>query len=123
MKKIVFVLCAAVLLFAAAALGYFAGKKSADPVVTGTTFYAVIEEINGTSFLVDGLEINDINSRGEFYFTVDDQTVLEWRNTGIAISDLQVGDTIAVTYTGEVMETYPVRINDIIKLQLLDDEK
>lgn len=35
-------------------------------------FYAVISERDGSHLLVDGLEINDINSRGQFYLTIDD---------------------------------------------------
>jgi len=49
------------------------------------TFYAEIKKINGTNLLVDGLDVNDINYRGEFSFKVLEETKLEWRNTAIEL--------------------------------------
>jgi hypothetical protein len=105
-----------------AAISYLVGRLNA-PDVNTKTFYATVESINGNSFVVQGLEVNDINSRGQFTFTVEDTTALEWHNTEIQISDLQAGDTISVTYSGGVTETYPAGIENIIKIVLLDDEK
>lgn len=105
-----------------AVISYLVGRLNA-PDVNTKTFYATVESINGNSFVVQGLEVNDINSRGQFTFTVDDTTTLEWHNTEIQISDLQAGDTISVTYSGGVTETYPAGIENIIKIVLLDDEK
>jgi len=87
------------------------------------TFYAEIKKINNTNLLVDGLDINDINYRGEFSFRIDEQTKLEWRNTSIEFSDLDEGDNISITFEGEIQETYPAQINDVVRIQLLDDEK
>lgn len=87
------------------------------------TFYAEIKNINGSNLLVDGLEINDINYRGEFFLKVTEQTKLEERNTAIDFSDLDEGDNISITFEGEIQETYPARINDVVRIQLLDDEK
>ena len=105
-----------------AVISYLVGRLNA-PDVNTKTFYATVESINGNSFVVQGLEVNDINSRGQFMFTVEDTTALEWHNTEIQISDLQAGDTISVTYSGGVTETYPAGIENIIKIVLLDDEK
>ena len=105
-----------------AVISYLVGRLNA-PDMNTKTFYATVESINGNSFVVQGLEVNDINSRGQFTFTVDDTTTLEWHNTEIQISDLQAGDTISVTYSGGVTETYPAGIENIIKIVLLDDEK
>lgn len=105
-----------------AVISYLVGRLNA-PDVNTKTFYATVESINGNSFVVQGLEVNDINSRGQFTFTVEDTTALEWHNTEIQISDLQAGDTISVTYSGGVTETYPAGIENIIKIVLLDDEK
>lgn len=126
MKKTVYSTGAVLLLAAVFAFGFFCGRRSASAAEEGmnsTTFYAVIEEINDNSLLVEGLEVNDINSRGKFHFAVEDTTLLEWRHTAIGLSDLQEGDTIAVTYTGMVQETSPAGISDVVKIQLLDDEK
>lgn len=105
-----------------AVISYLVGRLNA-PDMNTKTFYATVESINGNSFVVQGLEVNDINSRGQFTFTVEDTTALEWHNTEIQISDLQAGDTISVTYSGGVTETYPAGIENIIKIVLLDDEK
>lgn len=91
--------------------------------INSQTFYAEIKKINGTNLLVDGLDVNDINYRGEFSFKVTGQTKLEWRNTAIDFSELDEGDNISITFEGEIQETYPARINDVVRIQLLDDEK
>lgn len=121
MKKSILVAGLVLLLVTAAFAGFLAGRKSAVPVI-GATFYAVIDKIDGNYLTVSGLEVNDINSRGRFQFAADENTILEWRLTKIDLTDLRVGDTISVTYTGSVMETSPAMLNDVVKVQLLDDE-
>ena len=108
-------------------VGYIIGA-SEDSLSDGSdslsqTFYAEILEINGSSLLVKGLSVNDINFRGEFSFSVSEKTKLEWRYTEITLSDLDVGDTVSITFKGEIMESYPAIISEIVKIQLLDDEK
>ena len=99
---------------------FWAGRLTAAPADT-CTFYAVIERIDGPHLLVQGLDINDINHRGQFHFTIQDSTVLLGQNTAIASNDLQVGNRIAVTYTGPVQETYPAGLTCVTMLQLLKD--
>ncbi|ACL18995.1 hypothetical protein [Desulfitobacterium hafniense] len=112
-----------ILLVAVASGGFWIGRNTADPIA-GATFYATIEDIDQNNFLVNGLDVNDINNRGEVYFSVDNKTKLEWRHTQITREDLQIGDTISVTYLGEVQESYPRRIvNPVIRVTLLEDEK
>ncbi len=123
MKKNILIICYLILLGAVAIGGFWLGRNTADPIV-GTTFYATIKDIDGNNFLVNGLDVNDINNRGEVYFSVDSKTKLEWRYTEITRADLQPGDTISVTYTGAVQESYPRRIVDpVIMVTLLEDEK
>ena len=50
------------------------------------------------------------------------ETELEWRNTKINVTDLNVGDNISITFTGEILDSYPAQIKDVVKIQLLDDE-
>ena len=126
MKK--FIVAAAFVIVAAAAgvAGFFIGRGGADAeggqIPESQTFYAAVEEINGASFLVEGLSVNDINFRGAFEFTVDENTVLQWRYTPLEATQLEPGDNISITFTGEILETYPGQIRDVIKIQLLDDE-
>ena len=114
-------------------LGYFIGYKRAYDKIesanqnisynnTQQTFYAKIEEIKDNFILVKGLSVNDINFRGEFTISVVGETELEWRNTKINVTDLNVGDNISITFTGEILDSYPAQIKDVVKIQLLDDE-
>ncbi|SHN87097.1 hypothetical protein [Desulfitobacterium chlororespirans] len=123
MKKTILIVGYLILLVAVASGGFWIGRNTAEPIA-GATFYATIEDINQNNFLVNGLDVNDINNRGEVYFRVDNKTKLEWRHTQITREDLQIGDTISVTYIGEVQESYPRRIvNPVIRITLLEDEK
>ena len=86
------------------------------------TFYATITDIQSDTLTVKGMEINDINYRSDFTFTVRDDTRIYWRYTDITLEDLDIGDNISITFSGEVQETSPAKITvDVI--QLLDDEK
>lgn len=120
MRKSVY-LAGIVLVAIAFAAGFFTGRNTKD-TLAGVTFYAEIEKISDENMEVRGLEVNDVNSRGRFYFTVEDTTVLEWHHTKIVLDDFEVGDTVAVTCSGFVDETYPARIHNVMKIQLLDDE-
>ena len=85
-------------------------------------FYAEIKTINGNRFRVDGLEINDINHRGEYTFSIDpSKTDLIWRGVDITVDVLQPGYTIAIYYSGAVSETYPAQISNVDRIWLLDD--
>ena len=87
------------------------------------TFYAEITDISGELFTVDGLKINDINFRGDFTFSIVTETELVWRGNKMRLDEFSIGDTIAISFTGAVQETYPGHIQDVIRVQLLDDEK
>lgn len=110
------------LLCCIAVISYSAGKRSSTGADT-TTFYAAIESISDNCLIVQGLDVNDINGRGYFKFTIDEDTILEWHNTEIEISDLHAGDTISITYSGAVAESDPAGIENILKIILLEDEK
>ncbi len=105
-------------------IGFNNGLKDSDPTkIFGTTFYAEIEEINDNKvILVKGLDVNDINFRSKFTFTVEENTILEWRHTKIYFNDLKVGQRISITFTGVILESYPAVIKGVGKIVLLDDE-
>ncbi len=119
-------------------LGYFIGYKNAydkienknqdqdqniNLIIDQQTFYAEITEITDNILYVRGLDVNDINYRGEFTFSIIEETELLWRGTKIELSELDVGDNIAITFEGEILESYPAQIKEVVKIQLLDDEK
>lgn len=87
----------------------------------GQTFYASILEIRDEMFRVEGLSVNDVNFRGEFTFRVDEDMDVVWRYTDLEAEDLAVGDHIAITFVGDILETDPARIQRVTRLQLLDD--
>ena len=97
--------------------------------IYGQTFYATIESIkqyNDGRFHINvkGLEVNDINYRGDFTFTVTDTIEMTWRGEKIDISDLQEGDTISITFTDEILnDISPTPLNEVVKVQLLEEER
>ena len=132
LKKAVRVLIAGAIIAAVAVGFYLIGYKTAyDRIEEGSfvqavfpqTFYAEITDISGELFTVDGLEINDINFRGAFTFSIATETELVWRGNKMRLDEFNIGDTIAINFTGAVQETYPGHIQDVVRVQLLDDEK
>lgn len=117
-KILVILFCVVVCITVGFVGGYMVGVKKETQ-----TFYAQIQESRDDYFLVEGLSVNDINFRGQYTFTVTEQTKLEWRYTEITLADLDVGDTVAITYQGGIRETAPAGIEKVVKIQLLDDEK
>ena len=108
--------------------GFFLGKaqtlKQQQQIIDVqdcTTIYGEITQISGDAITVEGLPVNDINGRGAFFFTVSHDTPITWRSTAVAASALQQGNTIAVTYTGEVLESNPAQLCHVVKLEVLDD--
>lgn len=87
------------------------------------TFYATITNINDSNFEVKGLNVNGINYRGEFTFVVTTKTKMEWRGTELSVSDFDINDNISITFSGEIQEISPARILNVVRIQLLDDEK
>lgn len=131
MKKHKKIIIFAISLFAVAIAAFFVGRLTANrnynwlPSVSGQTFYAKILKVDGNYLHVEGLEVNDINHRGEFTFTIDENTMLEWHNTKLLMTsgDLDAGDLISITYSGFVLETYPAGLTKVDKITLLDDER
>ncbi len=126
-RFVIAILCYSV---AIAGVFYFIGYKVAydriensAPTLIPQTFYATISDIQDNTLTVKGMEINDINFRGEFRFSVTEETKIIWRYTDILIEDLDIGDHISITFTGEIFETYPQQIQQVEIIQLLNDEK
>lgn len=101
---------------------YYRMEQSAHTLIP-QTFYATISDIQDRTFTVTGMEVNDINFRGEFLFTAAETTKVTWRHTDILPEDLDVGDSVSITFTGDILESYPAQIQQVEMIQLLDDEK
>ena len=118
---------AAVLAFAGANVGSFLlGRASAEHNSVSweeaSVFYAQIVERRENTLLVEGLPVNNVNHRGQFSFTLGEDTRLLWRGEEITQEALHSGDTVAVTYSGETLEVYPVMLPQVYQVLLLEDE-
>ena len=51
------------------------------------------------------------------YTTVDSLT-----QGAVALEDLDVGDQISVSFTGEILAAYPAKITQVEAIRLLEDE-
>lgn len=104
-------------------------EKELENIRFGQTFYATIVEIKttkkGTTMLhVKCLDINNRDHIGDYYITISDMTLITWNGKVINISELDIGDNIAITYTDESIATmYPPTLSEIVRIRLLDDEK
>lgn len=91
----------------------------------GKDFYAKIKEINEyngiTTLLVEGIEENSINYRGEFTFTVND-TEIFWNNEKVNITSLKENQIISIVSFGEIMEIYPARLTKVKKIIILNNK-
>lgn len=97
------------------------------------TFYATIEEISDSevygikTIKIKGLNINDINHRGEFYFyvpldNIPDNFKIKWSSMDIEFEQLEVGQTIAVYAYGDILESEPELLSNVKMLVILDDK-
>lgn len=88
--------------------------------LSNQTFYATIENINEykgkTSLIVKGLEENDINFRGSFTFSIEDNTLIsDSNNENVEKTSLEIGQTILIEFTGDILESSPAQI-DVTKI-------
>ncbi len=132
-QKIFIIIGIVVIIVVSCGIGVFIGqrivqKKDLEVIkVSSQTFYAKIESIkqyNDGSFLINvkGLEVNDINYRGNFTFKVDENIDITWRGEKAKFSDLKVGNDISITFTDEIIASIsPTPLKEVIKVQLLDD--
>ena len=112
---------ACLVVFALLTGAFFLGRLTA-PEKNFVTFYARITQISGDHLIVEGIPENDVNHRWSFQFSLEDAK-LTWRNTAITPDALDVGDLIAVTYTGSVLEISPAIIENVLEVKLLDDAR
>lgn len=126
-KRAALMVIVAVLVIGAFVGGFFAGQ-SGQRVETQLAWsdtevvYAEILSVDNAHFHVRGLDVNDINGRGEYTFSAKEHTKLIWRGTELYLSDFDAGDRIAFYYSGEVLTSYPARVLNVTKIKLLDDE-
>ena len=69
-------------------------------------FQAKVLEFDGTTILVEPVEGSD-ELRSADRFTVSAEGITE---------EIAVGDTVAITYNGDIMETYPAMLGEVEKI-------
>ncbi|MBE6889147.1 MAG: hypothetical protein E7485_03920 [Ruminococcaceae bacterium] len=127
-KRAVLIVIVVLLVIGAFVGGFFAGK-SGQRVETqfveryAEVVYAEILSVDDGYFHVRGLDVNDINGRGEYTFSAKENTRLVWHVTDIPLSDFDVGDRIAFYYNGLVLDSNPAQVQNVVKIKLLDDVK
>ena len=127
-KRAVLIVIVVLLVIGAFIGGFFAGK-SGQRVETqfveryAEVVYAEILSVDDGYFHVRGLDVNDINGRGEYTFSAKENTRLVWHVTDIPLSDFDVGDRIAFYYNGLVLDSNPAQVQNVVKIKLLDDVK
>lgn len=122
--RILTVFVAVVIFVCAFGGGFVVGRTTAklQNMPNCEVVYAEIISVYDSNFHVRGLDVNDINGRGEFTFFAKENTALVWRGTELSLSDFQAGDRIAFYYSGEVLLTYPEQVQNVLMIKLLDDE-
>ena len=109
-------------LLLAALVGYLIGyRNGAESVGAGNTFYATLEQRQTDQLSVTGLEVNDINYRGEFTFRVTSDTEISSRSQILSLDDLSLGDRLAITFVGPVLESYPAQLSRVTHIKKLND--
>lgn len=117
--------------------GYFRAANTLVEMVSEgmypDTFYATIEEIIDPevygikTIKVKGMDINDINHRGEFYFDVPldnipDNFKIKWNGSNINFEQLKVGQKIAVYNYGDTIESEPDFLNSVRMIVVLEEK-
>lgn len=88
------------------------------------TFYASIEKIiynDNNIIFVKGLDTNDPNYRGTFYFNIKDTTIIINNGKNANISDLNIGNKIQITFNDEIIDAIsPTPINNVQVIRILN---
>lgn len=106
-------------------LGSFLGTKVKrnQYIEKEQVFPARIREINEEYIKIKGLDSNEKDFRNKWFVIPLKNTKLRWKDEKIKLIHLNEGDLVSISFTGEATETYPITINNIKKLELLESEK
>ncbi len=103
-------------------------KLDLDTLTDDKTFYATVESIresnDRTMVFVKGLETNEMDYRGMFNFSIEDDIIITTcRGEKIDISDMKVGDTVIITFNDKIInDIIPTPLEKITKIEIVDDE-
>lgn len=122
MKKYVIVISFLFIVF----MGYNLGTL-ALPVklyrMPNQSFMAKVKEVNIDSIKVKGIDSNEKDFRNKWFIISLKGTKLRWQNEKIKMINLNKGDSVLITFTGEATSTYPTTINNVSLLELKEEYK
>lgn len=98
-------------------------------IVLATTFYATVLDINNIKtgdgkpiILVEELSSNGSKSGEQYYIIVKDNIIVTYKNNYIDIYELNIGDTISIMFTDEVLHAIsPCPISETVWIERLGD--
>lgn len=103
---------------------YRMGYRKGD--IEKTRFWAKIEKIDleYQNIYVKGSPVNDINHRDAYCFQIEADTIIREmiEENLICMEDLKMGDTVYITYTGDVLETSPATLLDVVKVERFNED-
>lgn len=62
----------------------------------------------------------EVNYEKEFSLGIDANVELKRKNNKINFSDLSLGQTVLITYTGGIKESYTAQLDKLVKIEVLD---
>ena len=85
------------------------------------SFLAEIENIySDNKLLIEGIEENDINFRGEFFAYITATTEILKNGNKADITDIETGQKVKVTFTNGVQESSPGTLEKVIKIEIIN---
>ncbi len=125
MKKLLAMLLAGLLLISVMSTATFAldlPDISEIAPEEGTTVYALVIDASTDYHYLQlcELNVNGINHSGLCTASVNEDTELLNADGEISYEDISMGDIIALTYTGDVLESYPSQILGTTRVYVVD---
>lgn len=90
-------------------------EKNNETIISGT--YKNVNNFWGINVTDTGIE--------DYFYTFDTDNYGKVIKNGeeVAFGDIKEGDTLRVTYDGTVSLVYPPKLNNVSKIEIVDDKK
>ena len=79
----------------------------------------IINDENSIKLFVNG-EDSEFISKGDFYLLITDETEIIKNNDIVDSSYLEEGQKLRVTFSSEILDTYPDTLDNVTKVEVLD---
>lgn len=86
-------------------------------------FFAKVPAVYDKSLYIKGLDVNPRRYSGsEYIVNIADKTSLTQYGMSIELSEIAPDDIISVHFSGEITETYPAGIHDVIRIEKIEKD-